>query len=164
MRFHCAQFWFRLLLASDVSAGPAAYGMCHAGCASIVMACYSAAGFTWGATMGVSAPASMITCNSAFGTCPAACASVLPAAILWELWNRETFPPTDRYKTEQLWKFDSWSGLGYSISRENAMVMLSWKAMGVYLCYFRAGLAIFMINYISDATFQFFSKLTDNLF
>lgn len=82
MRFHCAQFWFPLLLASDVSAGPAAYGICQAGCASIVMACYSAAGFMWGATMGASAPASIIACNSAFGTCQHACASVLLAPTL----------------------------------------------------------------------------------
>ncbi|PVH94442.1 hypothetical protein DM02DRAFT_618639 [Periconia macrospinosa] len=37
-----------LALAGTVSAGPAAYGICQAGCAGIVMACYSAAGFTWG--------------------------------------------------------------------------------------------------------------------
>lgn len=66
-----------LLFTSAVSAGPAAYGVCQAGCAAVVMACYSAAGFTWGATMGASAPASIIVCNSAFGTCQAACASVL---------------------------------------------------------------------------------------
>lgn len=65
------------------SAGPAAYGICQAGCAAVVMACYSAAGCTWGATMGASAPASIIACNSAFGTCQAACASVLIAPTLW---------------------------------------------------------------------------------
>ncbi|KAI1736724.1 hypothetical protein F4680DRAFT_246167 [Xylaria scruposa] len=63
------------LLASTpiVSAGPAAYGICQAGCAAVVTACYAAAGFTWGATAGVSAPATIIACNSAFGTCQAAC-------------------------------------------------------------------------------------------
>jgi hypothetical protein len=71
-----------LLFISAVSAGPAAYGVCQAGCATVVMACYSAAGFTWGATMGASAPASVIVCNSAFGTCQAACASVLLAPTL----------------------------------------------------------------------------------
>jgi len=59
------------------SAGPAAYGLCQAGCSAVVMACYSAAGFTWGATLGASAPASIISCNTAFGTCQAACATVL---------------------------------------------------------------------------------------
>jgi hypothetical protein len=68
-----------LLFSSTVSAGPAAYGVCQAGCAAVVMACYSAAGFTWGATMGVSAPASIVACNSAFGVCQGACASVLLA-------------------------------------------------------------------------------------
>lgn len=62
-----------------VSAGPAAYGICQAGCAGVVMACYGAAGFTWGATLGATAPASIITCNTAFGTCQAACAAVLLA-------------------------------------------------------------------------------------
>ncbi|EMD86660.1 hypothetical protein COCC4DRAFT_33164 [Bipolaris maydis ATCC 48331] len=66
-----------LALASPASAGPAAYGVCQAGCSAIVMACYSAAGFTWGATLGASAPASIIACNTAFGTCQAACAAVI---------------------------------------------------------------------------------------
>ncbi|KAJ5059812.1 hypothetical protein PSV09DRAFT_2241425 [Bipolaris maydis] len=68
-----------LAFASLASAGPAAYGLCQAGCSAVVMACYSAAGFTWGATLGASAPASIIACNTAFGTCQAACASVLLA-------------------------------------------------------------------------------------
>ncbi|EMD84746.1 hypothetical protein COCC4DRAFT_129741, partial [Bipolaris maydis ATCC 48331] len=48
-----------------------------AGCAGVVMACYSAAGFTWGATFSASAPASILLCNAAFGKCQAACAVVL---------------------------------------------------------------------------------------
>jgi hypothetical protein len=71
-----------LLFSTAVTAGPAAYGVCQAGCATVVMACYSAAGFTWGATMGLTAPASIIACNSAFGTCQAACAAVLLAPTL----------------------------------------------------------------------------------
>ncbi|KAL8367064.1 hypothetical protein RB599_010973 [Gaeumannomyces hyphopodioides] len=66
-----------MAFASPAFAGPAAYGVCQAGCAAIVMACYSAAGFTWGATLGVSAPATIIACNTSFGTCQAACAAVL---------------------------------------------------------------------------------------
>ncbi|EJT69068.1 hypothetical protein GGTG_13336 [Gaeumannomyces tritici R3-111a-1] len=62
---------------SPAFAGPAAYGVCQAGCAAVVMACYSAAGFTWGATLGVSAPPTIIACNTSFGTCQAACAAVL---------------------------------------------------------------------------------------
>ncbi|OCK90052.1 uncharacterized protein K441DRAFT_666685 [Cenococcum geophilum 1.58] len=63
-----------LTLTHFTYAGPAAYGIRQAGCAAVVMACYSAAGFTWGATLGVSAPASILACNAAFGTCQGACA------------------------------------------------------------------------------------------
>lgn len=66
-----------LFLATGTVAGPVGYGVCQAGCAGVVMACYSAAGFTWGATMGASAPATVLACNSAFGSCQAACAAVL---------------------------------------------------------------------------------------
>ncbi|KAM0326292.1 hypothetical protein ACHAQA_006890 [Verticillium albo-atrum] len=57
-------------------AGPLAYGICQAGCASVVTACYAAGGATWGATLGATAPATIVACNSAFGTCQAACAAV----------------------------------------------------------------------------------------
>ena len=67
------------LLTTSVTAGPAAYGVCQAGCAAVVMACYGAAGSTWGATLGATAPASIIACNMAFGKCQAACAAVLLA-------------------------------------------------------------------------------------
>ncbi|OIW28253.1 hypothetical protein CONLIGDRAFT_577608 [Coniochaeta ligniaria NRRL 30616] len=70
-----------LFLAQGAVASLVGYGICQAGCAGVVMACYSAAGFTWGATMGVSAPATIIACNSAFGSCQAACATVLLAPI-----------------------------------------------------------------------------------
>ncbi|KAG9233117.1 hypothetical protein BJ875DRAFT_379222 [Amylocarpus encephaloides] len=61
------------------SAGPAAYGICQAGCAAVVTACYAGAGFTWGATLGASAPATILACNAAFGTCQAACWAALIA-------------------------------------------------------------------------------------
>lgn len=65
-----------------VNGGPAAYGICQAGCAAVVTACYAAAGFTWGATLGATAPASIVTCNAAFGTCQAACAAAFLAPTL----------------------------------------------------------------------------------
>jgi len=68
-----------LAVVTPALAGPAGYGVCQAGCAALVMACYSAAGFTWGATLGASAPASIVACNTAFGSCQAACAGVLLA-------------------------------------------------------------------------------------
>ncbi|TEA19704.1 hypothetical protein C8034_v008993 [Colletotrichum sidae] len=55
-------------------AGPAAYGVCQAGCASIVVACYAAAGAVFGATAGAAAPPAVVACNIAFGKCQAACA------------------------------------------------------------------------------------------
>ena len=66
---------FNAMLMSPVEAGPVAYGICQAGCAGVVTACYAAAGYTWGATLGATAPASIIGCNSAFGSCQAACAA-----------------------------------------------------------------------------------------
>jgi hypothetical protein len=69
-------------LATVASAGPAAYGICQAGCASVVMACYGAAGFTWGATLGATAPASILLCNSSHGVCQAACAAIALAPTL----------------------------------------------------------------------------------
>jgi hypothetical protein len=63
-------------LAPSVSAGPIAYGLCQSGCATVVMACYTAGGFTWGATLGATAPVTILACNSAFGVCSATCATV----------------------------------------------------------------------------------------
>ncbi|KAK2628309.1 hypothetical protein QTJ16_002955 [Diplocarpon rosae] len=59
-----------------VFSGPIAYGTCQGGCAAVVMACYTAAGATWGATLGLNAPATVLGCNSAFGYCQAKCAVV----------------------------------------------------------------------------------------
>jgi hypothetical protein len=63
-------------LASIVSAGPIGYGLRQASSSGVVMACYFAAGFTWGATLGTTAPASIILCNSSCGACQTACAAV----------------------------------------------------------------------------------------
>ncbi|EME44998.1 hypothetical protein DOTSEDRAFT_115905, partial [Dothistroma septosporum NZE10] len=54
-------------------AGSAAYDICQTGCVGVVMACYGAAGFTWGATLGTTAPASLLACNAGYGACQAAC-------------------------------------------------------------------------------------------
>jgi len=87
------------LLATSVSAGPAAYGVCQAGCAAVVMACYAAGGATWGesniyhrpprrgretdnavgATLALTAPATIVGCNAGYGACQAACAAILLA-------------------------------------------------------------------------------------
>ena len=63
-----------LSLILNVQAGPAAYGICQAGCAALAVACYSAAGAVFGTvTVGVGTPAAIIACNAAFGKCSAAC-------------------------------------------------------------------------------------------
>ncbi|ORY66057.1 uncharacterized protein BCR38DRAFT_338894 [Pseudomassariella vexata] len=56
------------------AAGPVAYGICQAGCSSVVVACYSAAGFTFGTVAAPTAPAVILACNTSYGTCQAACA------------------------------------------------------------------------------------------
>ena len=57
-----------------VHAGPAAYGICQTGCNALVVACYGAAGFTFGTvTAGVGVPAAIVTCNTQLGVCMAAC-------------------------------------------------------------------------------------------
>jgi hypothetical protein len=49
-------------------------GICYAGCATLVVTCYSAAGLVFGTvTAGAGAPAAAIACNAAFGKCMAAC-------------------------------------------------------------------------------------------
>ncbi|TVY53193.1 hypothetical protein LCER1_G004518 [Lachnellula cervina] len=56
-----------------VTAGPAAYGLCQTGCAGVVVACYSAAGFTFGTVAAAAAPAAILACDAAYGSCCAAC-------------------------------------------------------------------------------------------
>lgn len=45
-------FFLAVLLVStpmlEISAGPLAYGICQTGCNAMVVACYAAAGFTFG--------------------------------------------------------------------------------------------------------------------
>ena len=60
--------------AAPAIAGLVGYGICQAGCVAVVTACYSAAGFVWGA--GIVGPAVILALNAAFGKCQAACAVV----------------------------------------------------------------------------------------
>ncbi|KAH9917905.1 uncharacterized protein BXZ73DRAFT_105425 [Epithele typhae] len=79
-----------VLLATGAHAGPVApYGVCQTGecpassCVLVAVACYSAAGFTFGTVKADDphVPAAVLNCNAALGTCQAACAKVtLPAA------------------------------------------------------------------------------------
>lgn len=60
-------------LHTTAHAGPAAYGICQAGCSAVVAACYAAAGAVFGTVAAPAAPAAILGCNSAYGTCQAAC-------------------------------------------------------------------------------------------
>jgi hypothetical protein len=64
-------------MVAPVLAGPVGYGVCQAGCSTVVVACYAAAGCTFGTVLAAGAPAAIVGCNSAYGTCQAACAAVL---------------------------------------------------------------------------------------
>lgn len=64
-----------LLLVSNSDAGKLAIGLCYAGCAAVTVACFAAAGFTFGTVPGaiiVATPA-LATCNAAFAACESAC-------------------------------------------------------------------------------------------
>lgn len=65
------------ILITTARAGPAAYGVCQAGCAGIAVACYSAAGAVMGVTAGAAAPPAVLACNAAYGSCQAACWAAL---------------------------------------------------------------------------------------
>ncbi|KIJ99165.1 hypothetical protein K443DRAFT_102635 [Laccaria amethystina LaAM-08-1] len=60
------------------NAGPIAYGLCQTGCNTVVVACYAAAGFTFGTVIAApAAPAAILGCNAALGTCSATCATLV---------------------------------------------------------------------------------------
>lgn len=70
-----------LLLMSQVDAGPVGAGICYAGCAAVTVACFTAAGFTFGTVPGavIAATPALAACNTAFGVCEAACVAALLA-------------------------------------------------------------------------------------
>lgn len=71
----CALVLLATLTVEPVEGGPALGAICSAGCAAVVVACYGAAGATFGTiTAGVGTPAAILACNAAFGTCMANCA------------------------------------------------------------------------------------------
>ncbi|CAI6365837.1 unnamed protein product [Macrosiphum euphorbiae] len=68
-----------LLVASSANAGPIAAGICYAGCAAVTVACFGAAGFTFGTVPGavIAATPALAACNAAFGICEASCVAAL---------------------------------------------------------------------------------------
>ncbi|KAG0695044.1 hypothetical protein DFH29DRAFT_957234 [Suillus ampliporus] len=61
--------------AAPAVAGPLGYAICQMGCNGISVACYSAAGFTFGVAL-PAAPPAIVAYNVALGACMAACAAV----------------------------------------------------------------------------------------
>lgn len=64
--------------------GIVGYGICQSGCNCLAVACYAAAGFTFGTvTAGAAIPAVIVSCNAGLGTCMASCivAGVLSGPI-----------------------------------------------------------------------------------
>jgi hypothetical protein len=83
MKFTTIIYLLLTLLISGVQAGPVAYGICQAGCAGVVVACYAAGGAVFGTvTAGVGTAPAIIACNVAFGKCSAACAVAFLAPTL----------------------------------------------------------------------------------
>ncbi|KAF6748547.1 hypothetical protein DFP72DRAFT_572925 [Ephemerocybe angulata] len=65
-----------LAFVSAAQAGPIAYGLCQTGCNTVAVACYAAAGATFGTVVAsAAAPAAILGCNAALGSCSAGCAS-----------------------------------------------------------------------------------------
>ncbi|KAK9871193.1 hypothetical protein WA026_011474 [Henosepilachna vigintioctopunctata] len=59
------------------------YGICQAACAAVVVACFSAAGVTFGtvpATLIAATPA-LAACNTAYASCYAACSPLILSPI-----------------------------------------------------------------------------------
>lgn len=76
MALKCVIILAYLLVSMPLMAesGPLAYGICQTGCNSLAVACYAAAGFTFGTvTAGAGIPAALVGCNAALGVCMAAC-------------------------------------------------------------------------------------------
>ncbi|KAI0344500.1 hypothetical protein BDW22DRAFT_1427200 [Trametopsis cervina] len=57
-------------------AGPIAYALCQTGCNAVAVACYAAAGATFGTIAAPAAPAAILGCNAALGSCSATCATI----------------------------------------------------------------------------------------
>mmetsp|Transcript_101171 Transcript_101171/g.281716 ORF Transcript_101171/g.281716 Transcript_101171/m.281716 type:complete len:91 (-) Transcript_101171:183-455(-) len=74
MRMYALVFVIFASSARLADSGPLAYGICQSGCNAVAVACYAAAGYTFGTvTAGAGVPAAIIACNAALGTCMAAC-------------------------------------------------------------------------------------------
>jgi putative effector of murein hydrolase len=65
---------FLVFLVESVNTGIIGYGLCQTGCNAVAVACYAAAGFTFGTvTHGAGVPAVIVGCNAALGYCMTCC-------------------------------------------------------------------------------------------
>lgn len=64
------------IFAGQAQAGPLAYAACQVGCSVAVVACYGAAGFTFGTVLAAAAPPAILACNGAQAACYASCAAL----------------------------------------------------------------------------------------
>jgi hypothetical protein len=70
---------FITILPVLTESGIVSYGICQTGCNAVAVACYAAAGFTFGVpTGGAAIPAAIVSCNTALGVCMAVCALTIP--------------------------------------------------------------------------------------
>jgi hypothetical protein len=85
-------------------ANQAEYGVCQAGCAAIVAACYVANGAVFGAVRADGAPPALLRCNAAFGTRQATCSTIWGARanspdvlgqLAQQMGGMSLGPPTD---------------------------------------------------------------------
>ncbi|TFK33514.1 cysteine-rich protein [Crucibulum laeve] len=66
-----------LVYVPTAEAGIISYGICQTGCNVLAVACYAAAGFTFGTVVAAAAaPPAILACNAGLGTCSSACAVV----------------------------------------------------------------------------------------
>ena len=78
MKFSIKTFLFMVVtLPLLAESGIISYGVCQTGCNGLAVACYIAAGFTFGVPIPGSTPAAIVGCNAALGACMAACALVI---------------------------------------------------------------------------------------
>lgn len=64
-----------------ICCGPIGVGICYAGCAGLVVACFGAAGAVFGTVPGavIAASPALTACNAAFGSCMSMCTVAIVA-------------------------------------------------------------------------------------
>ena len=93
-----------MLVLMGADGGPLAYGICQTGCNSLAVACYAAAGATFGTvTAGAGVPAAILACNAALGTCMAAC--VAAGFCSYSVKHRQEPMEVCKHKT---WRVSLW--------------------------------------------------------